>query len=88
MAGEIRISLRERGDEDVGMVVVAACVTGNRAPFPTVMDAGKETGLEVGKLPGVLDIWEEVPVSMYHSLALGGSWLYVPAEDRVESRAE
>lgn len=44
-------------------------------------------GEELGKLPGVLDMWEDVPVSMYQSLALGGGCVLMPAEDRAERRA-
>jgi hypothetical protein len=35
----------------------------------------------------MLDIWEEAPVSMYQSLALGGIWALMPAEDNAERRA-
>jgi hypothetical protein len=79
--------LRWRGEADVGSVVVAVCVTDRRAPSPTVIEVGKLIGLEFGKLPGMLDMCEEAPVSMYPSLELGGIGVYAPAEERAEKRA-
>lgn len=68
----------------MGIEVAAECVTGSRAPLPTVMEVGKRRGAEWGKLPGALVMWEEAPVSMYHSLELGGGWVLMQADASAE----
>lgn len=65
----------------VGMRVCAWCVTGIRAPLPTVM-IEEEGRTEELKLPGDDDMWDVALVSRYHSDALGGA-LGTPAELRV-----
>jgi hypothetical protein len=45
-------------------MVSAACVTGNRAPFPTIME---EKGREVERVPLLDDMWFVAPVSRNHS---------------------
>jgi hypothetical protein len=48
------------------------------------MEVGKRRGAEWGKLPGALVMWEEAPVSMYHSLELGGGWVLMQADASAE----
>jgi hypothetical protein len=54
------------------MVVCAWCVTGSRAPLPSVMMEEDDRREEGGKLPGEDDMCDDAPVSKYHSEALGG----------------
>jgi len=84
---EIRFLIREgvtrtlwrcREEEDVGMVASAVCVTGNRAPFPTVTKEGKGRGRGEEVIPEADDMCEEAPVSRYQSAELGG-WVATPA---------
>jgi hypothetical protein len=42
--GERRTLTSRSGADDVGMSARAVYVTGSRAPFPTVMEAGRERG--------------------------------------------
>jgi hypothetical protein len=70
--GVTRTFLRDRGEVDVGMVAVAICVTGSRPPFPIVTNEwkGRDRGEEV--IPELDAMWEDVQVSKYQSIELGG----------------
>jgi hypothetical protein len=60
-------------------MVSTARVTGNRAPFPTIME--EEKGREVERVLLLDDMWFVAPVSRNHSEALGG-WTATPVEER------
>ena len=70
--GETRTSFKRRGEVAVGMMVCAWCVTGNRAPLPTVMEDEEGQRTEGGKLPGEEDMCDVAPVSKYQSDVLVG----------------
>lgn len=65
--GEIRILFSLRGEEVVGMIEDAWCVTGIVVPLPTRIGDELKTGWEEENLPELEARWEEAPVSMYHS---------------------
>jgi hypothetical protein len=68
--GVTRMFLRCKSEEeDVGIVVEAVCVTGSRAPFPTVTKVEKGRGEGDDRVPDADDMCDEAPVSRYHSLA-------------------
>ena len=56
----------------MGMMVWAWCVTGSRAPLPTVIVEEDGRMEEELKLPGEADMCDDAPVSKYKSEALGG----------------
>lgn len=72
---------RCKGEEDVGMVV-AVCVIGSLAPFPTVTKVEKGIGVGEESVPEAEDMCVEAPISRYHSPVLEGG-VATPALFRV-----
>lgn len=67
----------------MGMEAAALCVTGSRAPLPTIT---KEVyGVAEESIPEELDMWEDALVSKNHSEELGGV-VATPADVRAEYR--
>ena len=70
--GDTRTSFKRRDLVAVGMKVCAWCVTGTRAPLPTVMVEEDGWRVEGRSVPGEDDMCDVAPVSKYQSAALGG----------------
>lgn len=64
---------------------MARCVTGNRAPLPTVKNEVKGEGEE--SIPALLDMWDVATVSKNYSEEEGGC-VATPAELGAVYRAE
>jgi hypothetical protein len=68
--GETRTSFRWRGWVAVGIERRPECSTGIEDPLPTTI---REREGDISEsIPELLDMWEDAPVSRYHSLAGGG----------------